>query len=64
MARLRIKAATAVAARIVKNQYNRFPRKRNGFERLGFSRDAAGSERFRAVGVTARRRGEIQGKIV
>jgi hypothetical protein len=59
-----INAATAVAARIVKNQYNRFPRRRKGLAARGFFGAAAWLDLARAVGAPARRLGEIQGKIV
>jgi hypothetical protein len=64
IARVMIKAATAVAARIVKNQYKRFPRSKKG---LGLGVCLGGTtwrERARAACAPARLRGEIHGKIV
>jgi hypothetical protein len=72
--RPRINVATAVAARIVKNQYRRFPRRKKGIvlHRPGRGRSAdatasvraAGEPRTDLVGLTIRRCGEIQGQIV
>jgi hypothetical protein len=59
-----IKAATAVAARIVKNQYNRFPRRRKGLARSGFWGETAWLDRARPDCPPVRRLGESQGKMV
>jgi hypothetical protein len=64
IARVMIKAATAVAATIVKNQYNRFPRKRKGLARVGFVGGTGWLERVRSDWLPVRRRGDSQGKIV
>jgi hypothetical protein len=72
--RPRISVATAVAARIVKNQYRRFPRRKKGifFPRAGRGRSAdatafvpgTGEPRIELVGLAVRRWGEIQGQII
>jgi hypothetical protein len=72
--RPRINVATAVAARIVKNQYRRLPRKKKGIVFLrpgrGRSADATASvrepcePRIDWVGLTVRRCGESHGQMV
>jgi hypothetical protein len=66
-------AATAVAARIVKNQYRRLPSSRKGVALLtgrgrlpavAGSGRAAGAERIDRDGLLTRRCGESQGQMV
>jgi hypothetical protein len=64
IAREMIKAATAVAARIVKNQNNRLPRSKNGLSRRWVFDGPACVDRARSEGDTLRRLGESQGMTV
>jgi hypothetical protein len=69
MTRVTIHAATAVAARIVKNQNKRFPRRRNGLDRGRTAAEAVLAERARRefpgpVLPRGRRKGEIHGRMV
>ena len=62
-----IKAATAVAARIVKNQYNRFPRRRKGLARNAFLGETAWLDRARGLGETLQIRqgeGNVSGRFL
>jgi hypothetical protein len=64
IAREMINAATAVAARIVKNQNKRFPRSTKGLRLGWFLVEPAWVDRACADGPPVRRLGESQGKIV